>query len=229
MTAWLARRAALVLLAAGCAGFSGISHAQAPAQGQSYEVRRGDTLFAIARKTKYEQISRNQMILAIYRANPSAFPGGNINQLAVGAVLAIPPLESVRGIAPTEADKAVGELITRPAVVTPAPPSPPAAPPFKQAPPAKPASSKAPASSEELAKRYREGLALEKRGDDASALKAFLEAGEGGYGPAQKKLGEIYDKGNSAVPRDYQSALQWYQKAREQGVDIPKPFVRSPR
>ena len=29
--------------------------------------------------------------------------------------------------------------------------------------------------------------------------------------------------------RDYQIALQWYQKAREQGVAIPKPFVRSPR
>lgn len=226
MTARLARRAALLVLAAGCAWLAGLAHAQAPAQGQSYEVRRGDTLFAIARKTKYEGISRNQMILAIYRANPSAFPGGNINVLAVGTVLSIPPLETVREIAPAEADKAVGELIARPPIAEPA--APPPAPPAPGPEPAKPAA-KAPASGEELARRYREGLALEKRGDDAGALKAFLEAGEGGYGPAQKKLGEIYDKGNSAVPRDYQSALKWYQKAREQGVEIPKPFVRSPR
>jgi FimV-like protein len=225
MTAGLARRVAVLLLAGACGWFAGGVLAQAPASGQNYEVRRGDTLFAIGRKTRYDAVSRNQMILAIYRANATAFPGGNIHQLAVGTVLAIPPLETVRGIAPAEADRAVGELIARQPVV--APPVPPVQPAPKPA-PAKP-TAKAPASSEDLAKRYRDGLALEKRGDDAGAFKAFLEAGEGGYGPAQKKLGEIYDKGNGAVPRDYQSALQWYQKAREQGVEIPKPFVRSPR
>ena len=64
-----------------------------PAQAQvqtTHEVRRGDTLFAIARKTQHDGVSRNQMILAIWRANRNAFPGGNINLLEVdilGALL----------------------------------------------------------------------------------------------------------------------------------------------
>ena len=79
---------------------------------------------------------------------------------------------------------------------------------------------------EEAARRYREGLGLERRGDDQGALAAFLEAGEAGYGLAQRKLGQIYDKGNTAVQRDYQASLKWYQKAREQGVEIDKPLPR---
>jgi TPR repeat protein len=74
------------------------------------------------------------------------------------------------------------------------------------------------------AKRYRDGIALERRGDLKGAFSAYLEAGEAGNGMAQRKLGQIYDKGNEVVPRDYQIALKWYQKAREQGVDIEKPI-----
>ena len=69
-------------------------------------------------------------------------------------------------------------------------------------------------------------MALERRGDDKGALKAFLEAGESGHGLAQRKLGEIYDTGNAAVERDYETALRWYQKAREQGIEIEKPLPR---
>jgi TPR repeat protein len=83
-----------------------------------------------------------------------------------------------------------------------------------------------PTGREEAIRRYREGQALERKGDDQGALKAFLEAGEAGYGPAQRKLGQIYDKGNTAVQRDYQTSLRWYQKAREQGVEIDKPLPR---
>ena len=79
---------------------------------------------------------------------------------------------------------------------------------------------------EAAAKRYREGLGHERRGDDHRALAAFLEAAESGHGPAQKKLGEIYDEGNSAVTRNYQASIQWYEKAREQGVPIAKPHAR---
>ena len=77
------------------------------------------------------------------------------------------------------------------------------------------------------AKRYRDGMALEGRGDLQGAFAAFLEAGESGHGLAQRRLGQIYDTGNTMVPRDYQTALKWYQKAREQGVDIEKPIHRS--
>jgi len=78
---------------------------------------------------------------------------------------------------------------------------------------------------DQAVRRYREGLVHEKAGSDKPALKAFLEAGEAGYGPAQKKLSEIYDRGNSATKRDYETSLLWYDKARAQGVQFPKPLA----
>ena len=71
--------------------------------------------------------------------------------------------------------------------------------------------------------RHAAGVALEQRGDDAGAFIAFLEAAEAGHPPAQRKLGEIYDSGNTAVVRDYQAAIHWYEKAREGGEVIPSP------
>ena len=204
-----------------------------PAVGQtpapSHEVRAGDTLFAIARKTRHEGVTLNQMLLAIYRANPEAFTGGNINRLIVGRVLALPSREAALSVAPAEALRQVQALIA----VKPLPAPPPA--PVVREPPVKPpaAPSKPPAKAllgpDEMVKRYREGRALERRGDERGAFKAFLEAGESGHGLAQRKLGEIYDRGNSAVERDYETALRWYQRAREQGIEIPKPVVRFPR
>ncbi|HWQ38914.1 MAG TPA: hypothetical protein VNM24_09945, partial [Burkholderiales bacterium] len=103
-----------------------------------------------------------------------------------------------------------------------------APPPAAVAVPAPKLPERAPLGKEEAERRYRAGLAMERAGDDRGALQAFLEAGESGHGPAQKKLGEIYDRGNSAVARDYETALRWYQKAREQGVAVPKPETRAP-
>ena len=73
------------------------------------------------------------------------------------------------------------------------------------------------------ANRHVSGLALEHRGDDRGAFIAFLDAAEGGYPPAQVKLGEIYDNGNAAVVRNYSESIRWYQKARENGEVIPAP------
>jgi pilus assembly protein FimV len=186
----------------------------------THEVRRGDTLFAIARKAKHDGVSRNQMILAIWRANQAAFPGGNINMLEVGTVLAIPSRDTVAAINSGEADRLVREMVAGPpaqvAALKPA------------ALPAKPVAKPAVVAPghEEAARRYREGQALERKGDETGALKAYLEAGEAGHGLAQRRLGQIYDKGNTAVQRDYQASLKWYQKAREQGVEIDKPLPR---
>ncbi len=196
----------------------------APLQAQvklTHEVRRGDTLFAVARKAKHDGVSRNQMILAIWRANQDVFVAGNINLLEVGTVLAIPPRETVAAIDPAEADRLVREMLskTAPAQVAAAKPAAAVKAPVK-------APAALPPGREEAIRRYREGLALERKGDDQAALKAFLEAGEAGYGVAQRKLGQIYDKGNTAVQRDYQTSLQWYQRAREQGVEIDKPLPR---
>ncbi len=76
----------------------------------------------------------------------------------------------------------------------------------------------------QAARRFREGEVLERRRRLGAALEAYLAAGEAGHGEAQKKLGDIYSSGNSAVERDYETALKWYHKAREQGIEIPKPL-----
>jgi FimV-like protein len=211
-----ARIACVVLLA--CAGLG--AAAVAPAQDlvrATYEVRRGDTLFAVARKAKHDGVTRNQMILAIVRANQGAFPGGNIHILEVGTLLNIPPRDAVAAIDPAEADRQVRDLLAaKPAAV----------PPLASIKPAPALKAPIPKGREDAARRYRDGLALERKGDNQGALTAFLEAGEAGYGLAQRKLGQIYDRGNSAVPRDYQTSLKWYQKAREQGVQIDKPLQR---
>jgi FimV-like protein len=210
------RRCMAALLLACAAAVAAPTQVQAQAT-STHEVRRGDTLFGIARKSKHDGVSRNQMILAIWRANQSAFPGGNINQLEVGTVLTIPNREAVAAIEAAEADRQVRELIASSSVA-------PVAAGRPETPPV-PTVAPAPGMAKAI-RRYQEGLALERKGDDQGALAAFLEAGEGGYGLAQRKLGQIYDKGNSAVRRDLQVSILWYQKARAQGVSIDKPVQR---
>lgn len=80
-------------------------------------------------------------------------------------------------------------------------------------------------SSREISRRYAEGLELRDRGDDKGAFEAFLEAAEGGHAQAQRRLGEIYDRGNSAVQRDLLTSIRWYMLAREQGERLPEPIT----
>ena len=225
MTISGALRAAILACGALLTNFYSVPTSAQAAPG-TYEVKKGDGLLAISGRLRYEGVTRFQIVAGIYRANQEAFPDGNINVLREGQVLNLPSREEVAAIAPAEA-----ALLWRSLTAKPAPPPAPVAA-VKPAPavvaPAKPPPG-APLGRVEQIRRYREGLALERRGDDKGALQAFLEAGESGHGMAQRKLGEIYDKGNSATQRDYETALKWYQKAREQGIEIPKPFVRSPR
>ena len=68
---------------------------QAPQQAQAASsavyvpVSRGDTLSEIALRLKPDRITLNQLMVAIYAANPHSF-GGNLNVLYAGAVLQIP-------------------------------------------------------------------------------------------------------------------------------------------
>jgi TPR repeat protein len=78
-------------------------------------------------------------------------------------------------------------------------------------------------SRTEAEQRFAAGQALELSKDDKGAFVAYMDAAEGGYPPAQRRLGEIYDSGNSAVKRDYEESIRWYQKAREGGEQIPPP------
>jgi TPR repeat protein len=80
---------------------------------------------------------------------------------------------------------------------------------------------RAPMSPEAAAQRHAEGLALQKGGNEKAAFAAFLEAAEHGHAPAQRRVGEIYDSGNSAVERDYAESIRWYQRAREGGEQLP--------
>ena len=201
--------------------YSGLALAQA-----SYEVRKGEGLLAVAGKLQqYKGATRFQIVAAIYRANKDVFPDGNLNVLKEGQTLKLPRPEEVAAISAAEATQLWRTLTAKPAPPAQVASVKPAAP--EGAPQPKP--SPGPLGRADQIRRYREGLALEDKGDDRGALQAFLAAGESGYGPAQRKLGEIYDKGNSAAPRDYENALKWYQRAREQGIEIPRPFVRSPR
>jgi TPR repeat protein len=77
----------------------------------------------------------------------------------------------------------------------------------------------------QAALRLQQGEAFERKHDLRSAFDAYSEAGEAGNGLAQKKLGDFYSSGNVAVDRNYETALKWYSKAREQGIEIPKPLT----
>ncbi len=194
-----------------------------------YEVAKGDTLFRIAGRARHQGVTLNQMVLALYRANPEAFLDGNINQLIVGRVLKVPPLEAVMAVNAAQASQELKKLVAKAAV-----PVPPAAPPAKEVPgpgkprpePAtKPAVSAPTLTPAQAAERFQAGIKFERDGDLRAAMTAYLAAGEAGNGTAQKRLGDLYNAGNAIVPRDYETSLKWYQKARAQGVEIPKPIT----
>lgn len=73
------------------------------ALGQTRTVQRGDTLAGIAGEVA-QGYSLEQTMVALLRANPEAFIGGNINRLKAGAVLRVPDGGT---LASTDADEAV--------------------------------------------------------------------------------------------------------------------------
>src|SRR5512138_3013621 len=69
-------------------------------------VQRGDTLWVIADRYKPEGVTINQMMVAMYRANPAAF-GGNINLLRAGASLHLPEATDFEQLTRTAANSEV--------------------------------------------------------------------------------------------------------------------------
>jgi len=69
-----------------------------PADGNAsrYRVKSGDTLSRIAGKLKPVDVSLDMMLVALYRANPDAFIGNNMNRLKSGQILSVPTGESLR-------------------------------------------------------------------------------------------------------------------------------------
>jgi pilus assembly protein FimV len=74
--------------------------------GSSYTVRRGDTLSRIAGETKPPGATLEQMLVALFNSNASAFDG-NMNRLRAGAILTIPSAEQATAAQPGEAAKTV--------------------------------------------------------------------------------------------------------------------------
>lgn len=71
------------------------------------EVRRGETLSQIARENKPDGISLDQMLVALYRSNPGAFIGKNMNRLRAGTILALPDAADASGTSNAEAHRIV--------------------------------------------------------------------------------------------------------------------------
>jgi pilus assembly protein FimV len=72
-----------------------------------YRVSSGDTMWAIANRTRPSGVSVQRMMVAIQRENPDAFIRGNINLLKAGHVLRIPDAAQLQSLSDNEASSAV--------------------------------------------------------------------------------------------------------------------------
>jgi pilus assembly protein FimV len=78
--------------------------------GDSYEVQRGDSLSAIARRLSSSTgVRTDQAMVAIYRGNSGAFEG-DMNKLRAGAVLRMPGSDEIAAVSPSEASGEVRRL-----------------------------------------------------------------------------------------------------------------------
>lgn len=68
-----------------------------------HKVRRGDTLGKIARANKPADVTLEQMLVLLYRNNPDAFVGKNMNRLRTGRVLRMPDTSEAAALTPAEA------------------------------------------------------------------------------------------------------------------------------
>lgn len=75
----------------------------------SYRTQSGDTMSKIASQFRPADASSAQTMVAIQRANPSAFSNDNINQLKRGQVLRIPSESEIREVSAKEAVASVRE------------------------------------------------------------------------------------------------------------------------
>ena len=73
----------------------------------TYRIKRGDTLGAIARKWKLDGVTFEQMLVGLYHTNRPAFIRDNINLIRAGATLFIPGREDVLAISAADATRQV--------------------------------------------------------------------------------------------------------------------------
>jgi pilus assembly protein FimV len=70
-------------------------------------VKAGDTASALAMQAKPINVSLDQMLLAMLRANPDAFVAGNVNRLKAGAVVELPDAEQALALDAAEARQTI--------------------------------------------------------------------------------------------------------------------------
>lgn len=83
------------------------SAAPASEPSDTYYVRAGDTLSGIARRHAQSGVSLDQMLVGLYRSNPDAFAGNNMNRLKAGAKLSVPDAQSAGSITTEEARRVI--------------------------------------------------------------------------------------------------------------------------
>jgi pilus assembly protein FimV len=86
---------------------SAASTSTAPDTPGSYTVKRGDTLSKIANEYKPENVSLEQMLVALFRNNESAFDAKNMNRLRSGQIITVPQGDQIAPLAQGEAVKEV--------------------------------------------------------------------------------------------------------------------------
>ena len=83
-----------------------VAPSPAPAAG-TVTVRPGDTAAKLVAPQKADGVSLDQLLIALLRANPDAFIGGNVNRLRAGAVVDLPSAEQAQAVNAAEARRLV--------------------------------------------------------------------------------------------------------------------------
>ncbi|MFQ6334591.1 FimV/HubP family polar landmark protein [Methylophilus sp. 3sh_L] len=78
-------------------------------EAQTLTTERGDTLYAIARQMKPDNVSMDQMLTALYQSNQDAFDGKNMNRLKVGKIIRLPDQAALERLGRKQAQQVVAE------------------------------------------------------------------------------------------------------------------------
>jgi len=79
---------------------------------QALTTERGDTLYAIARQMKPDNVSVEQMLAALYQSNQQAFDGKNMNRLKVGKIIRMPDQATLDSVSRPQAKSLIAEHAT---------------------------------------------------------------------------------------------------------------------
>ena len=77
------------------------------AGGDTYTVKRGDTLSKIAKDYKPDNVTLEQMLVTLFRNNETAFDGKNMNRLRTGQIINVPPANQLGSVTQSDAVEVV--------------------------------------------------------------------------------------------------------------------------